>query len=370
MESTSNTRIRSLDQFRGYTIVGMFFVNLLGGVTVIPEVFKHHGVACSYADTIMPQFFFAVGFAYRLTFMRSLQRDGARQAYRRGIYRALSLMYVGLLYHGLDGVGRTWAEMTQTGVTGFFTQHIYVSVFQTLTHIGFTTLWLLPVIGARPLVQLLYLMGSLLLHLGLSYSFYFKFCFDPGVTDGGPLGFITWSIPTLAGALACHYMTERGARNVLKPFVIAAVALMAVGYAVSCLTAIHFTFAGTGEPGLRAWFAPLPFTMPGPEKDLWTMSQKAGSCSYLIFAAGFSLAVYTLCVLCCDLGKWEWRVFRSFGQNPLAAFILADLPQSTVGNYLPHDCPGWWAILMWVVFMVLIYSIIHYLEKRSLYLRL
>ena len=370
MQTTPNTRILSLDQFRGYTIVGMFFVNLLGGVAIIPEVFKHHGVACSYADTIMPQFFFAVGFAYRLTFMRSFQRDGARQAYRRWLGRALALIYVGLLYHGVEGIGGTWAEMTQVGFTGFFTKHVYVESFQTLTHIGVTTLWLLPVIGARPLVQLLYLIGSVLLHLGLSYSFYFEFCFDPGVTDGGPFGFLTWSIPTLAGALACHYITLRGPRDVLKPFIIAAVALMVFGYALSCLTAIHFTLAGTGEPGLRAWFAPLPFSMPGPNIDLWTMSQKAGSCSYLIFAAGFSLAVYAICVLCCDLGQWEWDVFRTFGLNPLAAYILADLPGATVRNYLPYDCPAWWAVLMWIVFMILLYSIIRYLEKRGLYLRL
>ena len=40
--------------------------------TVVPAIFKHHNTYCSYADTIMPQFFFAVGFAYRLTFLRRL----------------------------------------------------------------------------------------------------------------------------------------------------------------------------------------------------------------------------------------------------------------------------------------------------------
>jgi hypothetical protein len=40
------------DQFRGYTVLGMFFVDFVGGLAVIPAVFKHHNTYCSYADTI------------------------------------------------------------------------------------------------------------------------------------------------------------------------------------------------------------------------------------------------------------------------------------------------------------------------------
>ena len=69
-------RIVSLDQFRGYTVAGMLLVNFLGGFRRrYPPVLKHHNTYCSYADTIMPQFFFAVGFAYRLTFLRRRQRE-------------------------------------------------------------------------------------------------------------------------------------------------------------------------------------------------------------------------------------------------------------------------------------------------------
>jgi predicted acyltransferase len=64
----SGRRIISLDQFRGYTVAGMFVVNFLGGFAVTPAVLRHHNSYCSYADTIMPQFLFAVGFAFRLTF--------------------------------------------------------------------------------------------------------------------------------------------------------------------------------------------------------------------------------------------------------------------------------------------------------------
>src|SRR3954462_10969048 len=69
-------RITSLDQFRGYTVVGMLLVNFVGGYKVVPAILKHHNTYCSHADTIMPQCFFAVGFAYRLTFLRRLERLG------------------------------------------------------------------------------------------------------------------------------------------------------------------------------------------------------------------------------------------------------------------------------------------------------
>ena len=66
-------RIASLDQFRGYTVAGMLLVNFIGGFREVGAIWKHHNTYCSYADTIMPQFFFAVGFAMRLTFLRRLK---------------------------------------------------------------------------------------------------------------------------------------------------------------------------------------------------------------------------------------------------------------------------------------------------------
>src|SRR5439155_5794828 len=85
--SSPRRRILSLDQFRGYTVAGMLLVNFLGGYHLVPAILKHHNTYCSYADTIMPQFFFAVGFAYRMTFLRRLQTAGAGAAIRAVLRR-------------------------------------------------------------------------------------------------------------------------------------------------------------------------------------------------------------------------------------------------------------------------------------------
>jgi predicted acyltransferase len=40
--NTANKRIASLDQFRGYTVAGMFLVNFLSPFVAAPFVLKHH----------------------------------------------------------------------------------------------------------------------------------------------------------------------------------------------------------------------------------------------------------------------------------------------------------------------------------------
>src|SRR3954449_9556365 len=104
-------RIASLDQFRGDTVAGMLLVNFLSGFAVVPALLKHHNTYCSYADTIMPQFFFAVGFAYRLTFLRRLGRLGLAPAAAAVLRRNLGLILLGLVIYHLDGRALTWAEL-------------------------------------------------------------------------------------------------------------------------------------------------------------------------------------------------------------------------------------------------------------------
>jgi predicted acyltransferase len=69
-------RLASLDQFRGYTIVGMCLANFLAPFAAIHAVLKHNDTYFSYADTIMPGFLFVVGFAFRLTWLKR-RRDTA-----------------------------------------------------------------------------------------------------------------------------------------------------------------------------------------------------------------------------------------------------------------------------------------------------
>ena len=101
------------------------------------------------------------------------------------------------------------------GVGGFFTE-FQRQYFQTLAHIGVTSLWVVPVIGAGALIRLIYMIGSGLLFIYLSSSWYYDWELTrPGI-DGGPLGFLTWTSPLILGSFAYDIWRGGSKLQVLK----------------------------------------------------------------------------------------------------------------------------------------------------------
>ncbi|RUL88985.1 hypothetical protein [Tautonia sociabilis] len=361
-------RIASLDQFRGYTVAGMLVVNFLGGYAWIARdlpVLKHHNTYCSYADTIMPQFFFAVGYAYRLTLLKRLAREGGRRAYGHVVARCLGLMLLAFVVYNLDGEAKTWAELRELGLSGFLATAFQRDWFQTLTHIALTSLWIMPVIASGTAARLAFAAGSAALHLWLSDRFFFDWAMSRPVIDGGQLGFLSWTAPMIAGSIAYDLMASRGPRGALRPLLLGAAVLMAVGYGLSCLGGAEGT---DGAPRL-AWAAP-PFFPPEIEPNLWTMSQRSGSVSYLTFAAGFSALVFALFVVLCDLGSLRVGMFRTFGRNALAAYVIHPLVFGAVKPYVPRDAPGWYAAAGFGLAFAITYALVRHLEKNEIYLKL
>jgi predicted acyltransferase len=350
-------RIVSLDQFRGYTVAGMLLVNFIGGFHEVGPIWKHHNTYCSYADTIMPQFFFAVGFAFRLTYLKRLKTMGVWPATRAAVARNLGLILLGIVIYNLDGKVDTWEQLRKLGLSGFAAQAFRREVFQTLVHIALASLWILPVIAAGTMTRVAFLIATAAFHLVLSRAFYFDHAWKLPVIDGGPLGFLSWSIPTLVGSLAYDAVAGRKEGFDPVPKLLAwSVVLMGLGYALSCL--------GGSPP-------PPPFVDPGSRAvTMWTMSQRTGSVSYQVFGAGFSLAVYALFVILCDQGTWRIGLFRTFGQNALAAYIVHPMVASAVRPYVPGDSPLWYVLSGFLVYFGICYLLIRYMEKNGIYLKL
>lgn len=103
-------RIDSLDQFRGYTVAGMILVNFIGGFAAVHSVFKHNHNYLSYADTIMPSFHFAVGFAFRFTMLRRLAEMGRWKTYWSYIRRSIALVFVSILFFSIGGRFADWSQ--------------------------------------------------------------------------------------------------------------------------------------------------------------------------------------------------------------------------------------------------------------------
>lgn len=401
-------RLASLDQFRGYTVAGMFLVNFCGGFAVIETIYpvlKHHNDYCSYADTIMPQFLFAVGFAFRLTFGRRAKLDGTVAAYGHVVKRLLGLAVVAFVMYGVGIRAENWDKLSHMNFwvnsDGSHANTIFYGAvkrdwFQTLMHIAATSLWILPVIRANGAVRVAYMLVSAALHVYLSYRFYFVWCnTDPNVIDGGPLGFLSWSIPAIMGTLACDaVMAPGGAR--IASMATWAFLLMGIGYLFSCGTRFYDVPPSqveslrsqklaanpvipskeqTSEEGAWRWpFAELPLSPP-PGQDYrkwnyWMMSQRAGTLSYLTFSAGFSLAVYILFYVVCDVYGWQLGFFRTLGVNALAGYMLHGMVSRSVRPFMPKDIPQ---LYMWcgiAFYFLIIYLILRSLEKNKIYIKL
>lgn len=396
-------RIASLDQFRGYTVAGMFLVNFLGFYAATPLILKHHNTFCSYADTIMPQFFFAVGFAFRLTFGRRAQRQGMTAAYGHVVKRLLGLALIATVVYQAPAVARTWSQFTEHGAWDAFRAAIGGSVktwFQTLMHIAVTSLWILPVIRASAPVRIAFMIVSALLHVGLSHWFYYDWVQTGGI-DGGVLGFLTWTIPTIFGTLACDAVTNIDGRPRLAKMFVWSAIIMFGGWLLSCGTTLYNVNEADFDdvalqleqsndkqrwaadpvvpaPERRAahaltWAEP-PFVPPPPPverlENYWMMSQRAGSLSYQTFAAGLSLALYAVFYIACDVWSWQLGLFRTLGTNALVGYVLHGMVDGAVSPFIPRDAPGWYVTAGFLVFFGITYLFIRKLEKDGIYLSL
>ena len=153
--------------------------------------------------------------------------------------------------------------------------------------------------------------------------------------DGGLLGFFTWTVPTIAGSFAYDWV-KQSPQQAMRPMILWGTVLMLAGYAISCLS----------QGGVLA--AP-PFFPPTVDVDMWTMSQRAGSLSYLAFAAGLSFALYAAFVWLSDLRGKSLALFEDLGSNAFAAYIIHLTVLVAFGRFGPKDAPLWYAVVFMLV---------------------
>jgi len=257
-------RLASLDQFRGYTVAGMFLVNFAGSFLAIQAflpTLKHWHTHISYADTIMPQFLFAVGFSFRMTFLKRREQLGATAANWRVVRRILGLILVALIVHGMDGRYNSWQELKDLGVGGFFTNSFQRSYFQTLAHIAVTSLWVVPVIGAGLAVRIGFALLSAGLFFFLSSSWYYDWVLTrPGV-DGGPLGFLSWTSTLILGTIAYDIWAKCQRFPVLVMFTVGCLVMLGA-YGLSCVNTFTYPNALSEQATWEDRLVAPPFFQP------------------------------------------------------------------------------------------------------------
>lgn len=474
-------RIVSMDQFRGYTVAGMLFVNYIGGMSAFHDVLKHHSVYFSYADSIMPSFFFAVGYSFRLTVLRRIPQMGFLRTYWTYFRRSLSLILISLMFFGFNAnkdVYGDWENYSwQTG-WNLITTIIKSDLWETLALIGVTQVFLLPFIHKSLKFRSFLIVGFLFLHAILSYLFNFNFAHQqPNALEdllikylhwgaagsrcweSGPFGVLGWSVAMLSGSIAYDIVSgNTPIKSVGKLFALG-VLFMSLGYSISCLTRLYDVDKGEGAPvaaaeasnpetvatetaapetstpetaatesaapdaetsksedeekksdkdaevlvstpwagspkdlekfavspvwppldralghGLTSMLAEPPF-VPPPEQskrriNYWMMTKQLPSPSFILFASGFAFTLYSLFVLACDIGPIRIGLFRTFGQNPLAAYLLHNVVEHSLHTISPENAPLYYCLISTAVFFLIVYALVRGLEKQGIYIRL
>lgn len=403
-------RLQSLDQFRGYTVAGMFLVNFMGSYAVCPYIWKHSHNYCSYADTIMPHFLFASGFALRLSFLKHQKHGGGHEAWFRMVRRCIGLALFAIVWYSFDDWDGISKMLSERGWLQTLGQCLKRNWMQTLLHIAITSLWILPVISKPLGIRVAYAVVSGIAHIGLSYWFNYLWSNSGGI-DGGPLGFLTWCIPAIAGTWAYDVVqaarkaTPTGNGHQLMPairrLILVGLGICLLGWLISWPTTIYNVpddqvealksekFAQNpvipSAEQLKAWkFQPseLPF-VPPPDQDhrkwnYWMMSQRGGTLSYPTFAAGFSLLVMAFFLWFSDVLGIRVGVFRTLGVNALLAYILPGffapwalkLSGKIYGSTVDKQSGPWEVYTAFFLMCLMIYLVLRILEWRKIYLRM
>jgi predicted acyltransferase len=338
----SRGRIRSIDAFRGLTILVMVFVNQLAGVSGMPPWARHMAAdadAMSFVDVVFPAFLFIVGMSIPFALQERLARgDDGAALQRHVLARTLGLVLLGLFMVNAES-GYDAAAMPVP--IAAWSLGFYACVF---------LVW--GVYGARaPGGRNLWRSAGALGLLLLADAYH-------GGPDGrgwmthqwwGILGLIGWSYLIACSAwLAC-----RGRIAGLLAATVACIAFYAAGHAAPasahpgwadlfeeramvCETSLtllgivtsQLFFAAGPAPARRGWrIAALvaALVIAGAVlRPLYTISKIWGSPTWCLYSAAICIVLFAALHWLVDVrGRAAWvRLVSPVAANPLVAYLL------------------------------------------------
>ncbi|MCU1266328.1 MAG: Heparan-alpha-glucosaminide N-acetyltransferase [Acidobacteria bacterium] len=303
-ESTTNTRLLSLDVFRGLTIAGMVLVNNPGSWANIYWPLEHaEWNGWTPTDLIFPFFLFIVGVAIPLGLGQRVERgDKFRKLFLKIVYRTLVIFALGEFLAGFPyfhlSTIRIPGVLQRIAVCYFFAALIYLKTrprTQALIALALLVVYCLlmkyvpvPGYGSGDLSKV----GSLASYIDRSV-------FGPHIWKQGVV-FDPEGLLSTMGALATTLLgvlTGNRLRCETRTPIEKVAGMFIAG---ACCVAIGWIW--------NAWF-PI-------NKSLWTSS-------YVFFTGGLALQLFALCYWLIDIkGYRAWaKPFVVFGVNAIALFV-------------------------------------------------
>jgi len=114
-------RIRSIDVFRGLTILTMIFVNDVAGIGGLPQWMKHmptEADGMTFVDLVFPAFLFIVGMAIPFALIRRFEKgDSPIQIWKHILSRTFGLLILGVLMVNIGGINPEATGMSKSAWT-------------------------------------------------------------------------------------------------------------------------------------------------------------------------------------------------------------------------------------------------------------
>ena len=308
-----------MDQFRGFAILAMIFVNHVGDYDVMPWMFHHHEEGMAINDIVAPIFLFVVGMGFRLSFLRRIGKEGLAQARWAAAGRYIFITILGAAIYQ----GYWWDALTDIGLGGLI------------------ALWVIEKsAGARIATAFAYLA---LYQAVFSLTGYGAWVMQHSL-NGGPLGPLSWSFMLLLGTVAFDLVAERDLGRIVRGCLAWGLGLCAAGWA------LRFPW-----PGIKAEW---PFTAYGM------------SAPYPMYSTGLCFLLLLGFVLLCDSRRLRIPHLSVLGMNPLVLYVT-QLVVLRVGHVpIPGNSSAATVLLTFIPLYFIHYLLAWFLHRKHIIIKI
>ncbi len=320
--SDQQSRLLSLDAFRGATIAGMILVNNPGTWSAIYPQLKHAAWnGWTFTDWIFPFFLFIVGVSMVFSFSKRIESGASKSdLYKQVFKRAALIFLVGLFLNAfpfglMSGHNFDLATLRIPGVL----QRIAVC-FLIASLIYLNTEWR---------AQLAWVIGLLALYWILLVSVPVP-GYGAGVLE--PLGSLCWYIDS--NLLAGHTWSGAPAPGFDPEGILST--LGAIATTLCGVLTGYWLRSSSVKPEKTAWMfvAGNILLLLGAIMDIWLpINKNMWTSSYVVFMAGWSLVCFAIFYWLIDVkGYKKWSMpFIIYGMNALAVFVLSGIVGRLMG---------------------------------------